>query len=479
MCKGKIDDVRVYNRALTADEIRRLYRMGGTFTVNKTPAPGSPAAGSLGKGLVGYWSFDGADVTHIASSVAGSTGAATPGSNAAVAGRGDGNGFQTTTGSGDLASIDGAGRTDTDSGTGVATDGCGTFPQNEADYHYFTDFNLSVPAGATISGITVTTSASVDIDTGTNRLCVALSPDAGVSTTTAKDTGDIQSGSVTTDTLGSSSDTWGRTWSASEFSDANFRVYIMPDSSGNANRDYFLDQVTVDVAYTVPGPMAASKVVDGSGQGNHGTLTNGPQTTIGKLGQALSFDGTNDYIVIANESNFDFEATDPFSISVWLKPDTTNTLGQNPVVKSLDSGTYTGWHFIINQGVTPLDNNPGRIALFLWNVNGSVGIEVATLNSTNLNDGSWHHYVVTYSGSSLASGIKIYEDSRALTTETGNNNISGDTILNDAAVGLGARSDGAPSNSEFYDGLMDDVRIYNRSLTADEVKRLYTMGHTN
>src|SRR3989338_222263 len=50
---GYIDDVRIYNRALSADEIRQLYLMGGSFKQNVSPRS------RLTSGLVGYWTFDG------------------------------------------------------------------------------------------------------------------------------------------------------------------------------------------------------------------------------------------------------------------------------------------------------------------------------------------------------------------------------------------------------------------------------------
>src|SRR3989344_5954676 len=55
-----------------------------------------------------------------------------------------------------------------------------------------------------------------------------------------------------------------------------------------------------------------------SGNNNTGILTNGPTWTTGKIGQALNFDGVDDYVDVANESNFDFERTDSFSISAWV-----------------------------------------------------------------------------------------------------------------------------------------------------------------
>jgi hypothetical protein len=52
-----MDDVRIYNRALSADEIKRLYKMGATAKLGVVSN-----STSLGKGLVGYWTFDGKDM---------------------------------------------------------------------------------------------------------------------------------------------------------------------------------------------------------------------------------------------------------------------------------------------------------------------------------------------------------------------------------------------------------------------------------
>ena len=59
--KGLIDDVRIYNRALSADEIKRLYNLGGTVKLNSSTVSNN----SLQNGLVGWWTFDGKDVSGV------------------------------------------------------------------------------------------------------------------------------------------------------------------------------------------------------------------------------------------------------------------------------------------------------------------------------------------------------------------------------------------------------------------------------
>src|SRR3989344_3227356 len=83
---------------------------------------------------------------------------------------------------------------------------------------------------------------------------------------------------------------------------------------------------------------------DSSGNNNTGILTNGPTWTTGKIGQALNFDGVDDYVDVANESNFDFERTDPFSISLWVNYNTTAT-NMALVNKMQPSGNFPGYTF--------------------------------------------------------------------------------------------------------------------------------------
>src|SRR3990167_1282163 len=59
---------------------------------------------------------------------------------------------------------------------------------------------------------------------------------------------------------------------------------------------------------------------DKSGNGNNGALTNGPQTTLGKIGQGLNFDGSDDYVLSNQSSITDF----PFTLSVWAKSPTVS-----------------------------------------------------------------------------------------------------------------------------------------------------------
>jgi hypothetical protein len=171
------------------------------------------------------------------------TGLLSPSANAAVTSNaGDNNGFQTNPNNGHAN--DGVFAVDTNSGTNTNT----SCTNNGKDKHIYRDYNVSLPGGATINGIEVRLDARVDATGGQPRMCVQLSWDGGASWTTAKTTATNLTTSEATYTLGGAADTWGRTWATGDLTNANFRVRIINRSS-NANRDFSLDWVAVQVTY--------------------------------------------------------------------------------------------------------------------------------------------------------------------------------------------------------------------------------------
>jgi hypothetical protein len=138
---------------------------------------------------------------------------------------------------------DGSFAVDTNSGSNTGTSCTGS----DKDKHRFYNYNLSIPALATINGIEIATVARVDSTTGTPKLCIQLSWDGGATWTSAKTTNNLTT-SAATYTLGGSADTWDRTWSDADFTNANFRVRVINVAS-NTSRDFSLDSISVKVHY--------------------------------------------------------------------------------------------------------------------------------------------------------------------------------------------------------------------------------------
>ncbi len=171
-----------------------------------------------------------------------STGFLSPSANAAqTSSAGDNNGYQTSPAN--AYTDDSSVATDTNSGTNSNT----SCTNNSKDKHRYYDYNFNIPATAAIQGIQVRLDARADATSGSPKICVQLSWDGGTTWTTAKSTTTLSTTEATY-SLGSTSDTWGRTWTPGNFSNANFRIQII-DVAGNTSRDFFLDYVAVNVAY--------------------------------------------------------------------------------------------------------------------------------------------------------------------------------------------------------------------------------------
>ena len=99
-----------------------------------------------------------------------------------------------------------------------------------------------------VDGIQVRADAGMNNNGGTNNLCVELSWNGGTSWTAPKSF-DMQVSTITTYTLGAANDTWGRTWTGANLSNANFRVRIT-DASSQPNKTYLLEYLAVQVTYT-------------------------------------------------------------------------------------------------------------------------------------------------------------------------------------------------------------------------------------
>ncbi len=115
------------------------------------------------------------------------------------------------------------------------------------DRHVFYNYNLNIPTGALIQGIQVRLDARADNKTGSPKIYVQFSWNGGKNWTTAKATATLGTKKLTY-LLGGTANTWGRAWSAADFSNANFRVRVI-DVASNASRDFYLDYIAINVTY--------------------------------------------------------------------------------------------------------------------------------------------------------------------------------------------------------------------------------------
>ncbi|MBI2609910.1 LamG domain-containing protein [Candidatus Giovannonibacteria bacterium] len=191
---------------------------------------------------------------------------------------------------------------------------------------------------------------------------------------------------------------------------------------------------------------------DSSGYDNVGTLINGPVRLDGKLGRALDFNGSSNYVEISDSASLD---ASQMTFSAWIR--TTDDQGMIAERYSYDPITGGhGWRLEVWPGGTLFG------AVF---INGNNYNPWPYGKGPVINDGSWHHVAMTADGST---GIWYFDGNVA--TGPGLNNpfaLAGPVDDTDAGVTIGNGVAG------FFNGVIDDVRLYNRSLSAGEIKDMY------
>jgi gliding motility-associated-like protein len=203
---------------------------------------------------------------------------------------------------------------------------------------------------------------------------------------------------------------------------------------------------------------------DGSGNGNNGVVS-GATLTIDRFGNtnsAYNFNGTNNYITIANVAANTFTST--FSISVWVKPAAGYGSGSSP--NGTQNQIVSKWGFAgVNNASYSLGVDQAGIA-FTGVHNGSVSSSVNSSPST-ISINEWHHLVSTLSGGVL----RLYVDNVLVKTISNSVNAQNSRYTLDIARE-------ALGNYSYFKGVIDDIQIYNRALTPCEVNQIYTSTNT-
>lgn len=192
--------------------------------------------------------------------------------------------------------------------------------------------------------------------------------------------------------------------------------------------------------------------------GTNDATVSGAIWTAGQFGNALSFDGIDDY-ADAGSAIGNFERTDPFTIETWIRFDDTGQY-RNIVTRMDDSLPFRG------------------IALFKWSddkiyfdVVNDLGTSdlIRVVSDTTMATNTWYSLTATYNGSSDASGMKLYLDGQPLATSVGYNALT-DTILTSSPWLLGVRGTATGP----FKGKLDETLIYNQALSANDVSDRYS-----
>jgi len=193
---------------------------------------------------------------------------------------------------------------------------------------------------------------------------------------------------------------------------------------------------------------------DASGGGNAGALLNGPTWTTGRLGQALSFDGVGAYVQVGPASILNAY---PLTVALWIK--TAATTGLTGILSKSVAGSTDGYAVYLSAG--------NLCASFYRDATNAIDDgSGCPLRTAGFNDNQWHQVIYVVD----ASGARLYVDgvSRTSLGWTGSPGAPSTT----QPLQIGRYPNALPP--AFFPGLVDDVRIYGRALSAAEALELYT-----
>jgi glutamine amidotransferase PdxT len=240
------------------------------------------------------------------------------------------------------------------------------------------------------------------------------------------------------------------------------------DAAGNSTVSAGVT-VTVNNASTLIAALnlnegSGTAAADVSGFNHNGVLTNGPTWVAGKYGQAVNFDGVNDYVNIASHSDFVLSPTQSYTWSAWVKNNNFNEWG--PVW----SQTVDGNNFFYFYAHTTTDPDGGPVtngvSVYWWTNGGTNKIGAHSSNNV-LTAGQWSYVAITYDASQPQNNrFTIYVNGVDVTVRSDISSTGTIAAINTTNIRVGSDQ---PFN-EFINASIDEVRFYKRLLSAAEVQ---------
>ncbi|MBI5634745.1 MAG: carboxypeptidase regulatory-like domain-containing protein [Nitrospirae bacterium] len=205
---------------------------------------------------------------------------------------------------------------------------------------------------------------------------------------------------------------------------------------------------------------------------NHGTLTNGATFATGKVGQAFSFDGVNDYVEIANSTSLN--PSGAFSVDGWFYIDPAapgNDGGEASLVAKTSGGVGDGGWFLWFQDTGGTFTNALRFEIMTW----GTGSEWPYARASNaITSAGWYHIAGVFDLTTDPQA-KLYLNGILVASST--STIS--AILNNTfpvRIGASHWTDVYNPGNDRFEGMADEVEFFNRALSASEIAAIYNAG---
>ena len=510
---GSLDDIRVYDRTLTPDEVRRLYQLGEGSKMNTDTARGL----TLEDGLWAHWTFDGADIDIAAD-------------RPILDRSGNDNTMESLVMGTTAPPILQEGRI----GQGIYFDGVSSYARSrQLGYnHLVPPYSASFWFMADEIGSRMSLFTGGRAGAGHVHPDITLEADGTIRARQRADEGStvhiFSTSTIEPDRWyhlgyragGDSVDLFVNGAHEATFATSTFRQVVqgcyvigshqLSNCANTGSGDYFrgrMDDVRVynrllsadeiQLLYqmgegtkfnttitpinlqsglvghwTFDGPdmqwdNAGAEVRDRSGQGNHGNwLSATPTTGTGAIGQAVYLSKSGNPIDVGQPESLKM-GSDDFAVSLWFRD-----VGTDPsfdrLVSFQTASEDVGWRI-------HLEGSGLRLAGYLYDSEGNFAIRRASPNEVLAKDGQWHHVVFQRQGSiplMFVDGVELTHPGYL----TGSGTVG--SIDNDEArfvIGAFYRpSDGIYPRR--FEGYLDDVRVYNRALSPAEILQLYQLG---
>jgi hypothetical protein len=181
---------------------------------------------------------------------------------------------------------------------------------------------------------------------------------------------------------------------------------------------------------------------DASGSGNNGTISGATRVAGRSGGSALNFDGIDDRVTVADSASLDL--TNRMTLEAWVRPTALGSSWRTVAMKEQSADLVYGLYAGSDTGVPSAHfHNGGHTML---------------AGPGALTTGSWTHLSSTYDGSTL----RLYVNG----TQVASRALSGSAAASSQALYIG----GSALWGEYFQGAIDDVRVYNRALTGSEIQ---------
>jgi len=203
---------------------------------------------------------------------------------------------------------------------------------------------------------------------------------------------------------------------------------------------------------------------DQSGNGNDGVENGGVTYGTGVVGQALSLNGQDAYVDV--QDSLALDVYDNLSVLAWIKTNKVKGTIVSKTTSTKSTGENTGWNFRL----TDSNNITGELGAFFRTGGSDPTINIGT--NTSVNDNNWH--LVGFTRDKTTGEIRFYVDGSMVYSESRAFSIA----PNNAPLTIGWNSTHLyPAG--LFEGMIDELRIYNRVLAVSEIQALYNEGNAN